>query len=259
MTTIAEQTRRKISFEERMRREVRALFNRIRIEFRISVSAGRPVRASKYESQWESLLLNHYRRVQNGFRGVVESNTKQNEQEIEDLVLAALIAWAEKNAPLSAVRITDTTQENMDDSIAQARQAFSDEGHTDYTDQELALVSATILGRKFRGREEAIISTETQGPAESTKLIEAFSIAGLAPLAVVTGERVEATEDFKEWNTVGDSRVRIIHRRANGQRVPLNEPYIVNGQRLMYPGDNSRGATADNTIHCRCAAFYIFR
>jgi len=259
MTSLDSQLRLKLSFEERFRREVRALFNRIRIEYRIGVSTGSRIRASKYESQWEALLTAHYRRVQNGFRGVVQDNTKQDDQEIEDLVLAALIAWAEKNAPESAALITNTTQDNMDDSLIQARQAFSDEGKTDYTDRELSLVAAAILGRKFRGREEAIISSETQGSAESTKLIEAYSIAGLAPIAVVTGEQVPEHRSIKEWNTVGDERVRSAHRRANGQRVGLDEPYIVNGQQLMYPGDNSRGATVDNTIHCRCSAFYIFR
>lgn len=258
MTTIGEQTRLKISLEERFRREVRSLFNRVRIEFRIGVSTGRPVRAVKYRSQWETMLIAHYRRVQSAFIGVVSKNVKQDDPELDDLVLAALIAWIEKNAPLSADRITETTQQNMDDALRQARQAFSDDGVTDYTDRELSLVAAAIIGRKFRGRENAILSTETQASAESTKIIEAFGLAGLSPIAVVTGQRVPESDSKKEWVTVGDDKVRAAHRRANGQKVPIDKPYIVNGQQLLYPGDNSRGATVENTIHCRCAAFYIF-
>jgi hypothetical protein len=253
------QTRLKISFEERFRREVRILFNRIKVEYRIGISTGSRTRANKYKSQWEALLMAHYRRVQNGFRGIVQNNIKQVEPDTEDLILAALIAWAEQNAPESAARITNTTQDNMDDSLIQARQAFSNEGNVSYTDRELSLVSAAIIGRKFTGRENAIIVSETQKTAESTKLIEAFGLSGLPPSAVVTQERVPDTNSLKEWLTVGDEKVRVSHKQANGQKVKIDRPYIVNDQQLMYPGDNSRGATVENTINCRCSAFYIFK
>jgi len=251
------QTRLKIVYEERFRKDVRALFNRIRIEFRIGVATGARIRAARYLPQWTVLLSAHYRRVQNGFRDVIKGNTKQDT--LDDLILVALIAWADKNAPDSAERIINTTQNNMDDAIIQARQAFSDEGTIDYTDRELAVVSAAILGRKFRGRESSIIMTETQSAAESTKLIEAFALAGLPPMAVVTRERTPETKSRKDWQDVGDKDVRAGHRASNVATVDVNEPFIVNGQQMMYPSDNSRGATVENTINCRCASFYIFK
>jgi len=251
-----EQTKLKIIYEKRFRPEVRRLFNRISIEFRIGVATGNRIRAARYMPQWTVLIRNHYRRVQNGFTGVVKNNIKQDN--VDDTVLAALIAWADKNAPDSAERIVNTTQNNMDDAILQARQAFSDEGTTDYTNRELAVVSATILGRKFKGRESSIIMTETQAAAESTKFIEAYSIAGLPPMAAVTRERTPSTTSRKEWADVGDKNVRSGHRASRVPSVDINKPFIVNGQQMMYPSDNSRGATVENTINCRCASFYTF-
>lgn len=251
-----DQTKLKIIYEERFRPEVRRLFNRVCIEFRIGVATGNRVKAAKYLPQWETLLRGHYSRVQNGFKGVVGGNTKQIGT--EDAVLMALIAWADEHAPESARLITNTTQNNMDAAIIQARQAFSDEGKTDYTDRELALVAATILGRKFLGRESSIIITETQAAAESTKLIEAYALAGLSSMAAVTRERTPDTQSKKEWVDVGDNKVRPGHRAREVAEVGVNAPFVVNGQRMMYPSDNFMGATADNTIKCRCASFYTF-
>lgn len=256
--SVESELRLKISLEERFRREVRALFNRIRIEYRVGVSTGRPTRAGAYLSEWTSRLTAQYRRVQNAFRGVVKAPMKQDDN---DMVLAALAVWIADRAPVSAEQITDTTQRNMDDALVQARQVFSDEGRFDYTDRELALVAAAILRRKFLGREENIIATETQAAAESTKVIEAYDTMGLAPMSVVTREPAGESEidGSKQWETVGDNRVRSAHRRASGQTRDVDGLFIVDGQRLLYPGDNSHGATIDNTINCRCSATYSFK
>ena len=69
----------------------------------------------------------------------------------------------------------------------------------------------------------------------------------------------EAGFTKKRWLTSRDSRVRrpegnspYDHVSADGQTVPITEPFIVSGEPLMYPGDRSRGATAGNLINCRC-------
>ncbi len=56
----------------------------------------------------------------------------------------------------------------------------------------------------------------------------------------------------KTWKTAGDDRVREVHVEADGQTVPLNSPYIVDGEALQYPGD-PRGSDA-NVIQCRCVS-----
>ena len=39
---------------------------------------------------------------------------------------------------------------------------------------------------------------------------------------------------------------------ADGQRVGVNEPFIVDGEKLMFPGDASMGASGKNFYNCRC-------
>ena len=56
----------------------------------------------------------------------------------------------------------------------------------------------------------------------------------------------------REWVSTGDDRTRDAHADANGQQVDMDEPFTVGGEQLMYPGDTSLGASAGNTINCRC-------
>lgn len=56
----------------------------------------------------------------------------------------------------------------------------------------------------------------------------------------------------KTWHCTYDGRTRHAHAEADGQTVRFTEPFIVDGQELMFPGDTSRGATAKNVIQCRC-------
>lgn len=57
---------------------------------------------------------------------------------------------------------------------------------------------------------------------------------------------------MKEWVATNDDRTRDEHNEADGQQVPVNEPFIVGGEKMMYPADLSMGASAWNTINCRC-------
>jgi len=56
----------------------------------------------------------------------------------------------------------------------------------------------------------------------------------------------------KEWVSTTDERTRDEHSNADGQQVDMDEPFTVGGEQLMYPGDTSLGASAWNTINCRC-------
>lgn len=57
---------------------------------------------------------------------------------------------------------------------------------------------------------------------------------------------------WKRWVATDDGRTRDEHLAADGQEVPNDEPFIVGGEKMMYPGDISYGASAWNTINCRC-------
>lgn len=79
--------------------------------------------------------------------------------------------------------------------------------------------------------------------------------------AIELGE-LDAGDVVKEWDSSGDSRVRIDHMLLDGQVKPLLEPFVVPlggdypAQELMYAGDTSRGASGGMTIACRCRTTY---
>lgn len=59
----------------------------------------------------------------------------------------------------------------------------------------------------------------------------------------------------KTWlATTTDDRTRPAHLEADGQTRALDEPYIVDGEALMYPGDPD--GSAGNVIQCRCSETY---
>lgn len=60
----------------------------------------------------------------------------------------------------------------------------------------------------------------------------------------------------KVWLATDDSRTRKTHADADGQEVDMDQPFEVGGEQMMYPGDSSLGATADELCQCRCTQFY---
>lgn len=67
-------------------------------------------------------------------------------------------------------------------------------------------------------------------------------------------DEIETLE--KVWVAILDTKVRPSHRSANGQVKSKSEPFVVGGEKLMFPGDRSLGATAKNVINCRCTLKY---
>ena len=74
----------------------------------------------------------------------------------------------------------------------------------------------------------------------------------------------EAGFTRKRWLTSRDARVRrpepgspFDHWSADGQTVPIDQPFSVSGEPLMHPGDRSRGASAGNLINCRCSVIGV--
>ena len=60
----------------------------------------------------------------------------------------------------------------------------------------------------------------------------------------------------KEWLATFDNRTRDAHISADGQKVLLDESFIVDGQSMQFPGDFTQGASAGNVINCRCTQIY---
>lgn len=64
--------------------------------------------------------------------------------------------------------------------------------------------------------------------------------------------KLAKTQLTHTWDATLDEVTRPHHWVADGLTVPVDEPFVVGGERMMFPGDDSLGATAKNLINCRC-------
>jgi hypothetical protein len=90
-------------------------------------------------------------------------------------------------------------------------------------------VLSTTGSARWPNRATVIARTEAVGALNAGRA-EAFRAAAEEEPDVVF-ERI--------WLATDDSRTRETHQAADGQRVPLNQPFIVGGFELAFPGDPS--------------------
>ena len=60
----------------------------------------------------------------------------------------------------------------------------------------------------------------------------------------------------KEWNVTADGRERDAHADADGQIVPADGTFLVDGERLEHPGDPN--GSIENIANCRCYQTALF-
>jgi uncharacterized protein with gpF-like domain len=274
----------KLILERRFIPEIRKYFNKIAREFRIFYSTtGRLPRRNTFTDDTTALLRKHYIRVGKAFKdemrlaGAPEkqaqikqdeaipggSPPEKTEQEKSDITDAAILLFINNEVPARAEFINETNVRDMNDSVSQAMTQLTENGEQ-ITNSAVATLGASILLLKFASRTNTIAMTETQFMAESTKAIEAAVELNLGDIdldVVVStpgGALAQTKTGTKTWASILDNRVREAHVSADGQTVKASEPFIVMGEKLMYPRDTSLGATAGNTINCRCSSLYSF-
>ena len=95
--------------------------------------------------------------------------------------------------------------------------------------------------------------SETISRTESITALRAGQYEAIAQAIDEGG--VVASDVIKKWDATGGHRTRHWHNQAEQDYrdgIPLDEPFVVAGEMLMYAGDTSLGATGKNTINCRC-------
>lgn len=60
----------------------------------------------------------------------------------------------------------------------------------------------------------------------------------------------------KRWVATLDSRTRDAHRELDGQEVPYDKPFIIDGEEIMFPGDPA--APPALSYNCRCRHVTIY-
>jgi len=105
--------------------------------------------------------------------------------------------------------------------------------------------NTSALGDRVR----AVFAEASRSRATTISVTETTKALGFGSLEAY--RQTEGVVDEKEWQTAGDGDVREAHVEAGGQLRRIDQPYDVDGEQLMYPGDPS--GSAGNVVNCRCA------
>lgn len=120
--------------------------------------------------------------------------------------------------------------------------------------------SALMYGA-IPARTAIISNVETQEPFEGGRMIESLESEAIEPeiagssVAVGILAGLSLINKKKTWRSILNQDTRDWHASADGQTVKISEPFIVNGQKMMYPGD-SRNASPSNYMNCHCSVQY---
>ena len=143
-------------------------------------------------------------------------------------------SWMQQNAGARIDGITDTDQQWLANTLRQGE----DEGKTP---TEMASDLTGEFDSMSAGRAGTISRTETAG---------AYNYAALD-----TAQDLMPDGATKVWRTTSDNP-RPAHEDADGQEVPIDEPFDVGGEDLMYPGDPD--GSEENVINCMCIMEYNY-
>jgi hypothetical protein len=151
-------------------------------------------------------------------------------------------AWIEQMVALKVTEIGGTTEKQAIQIIREATQEAVREG----------IASQAALGKLIQARitEQGGVLSRARSRVIARTESHASANAATQEAAKATGLAMQ-----KEWVSSSGARTRDDHRDADGQTVPLDMPFVVGGEELMYPGD-PRGS-AEQVINCRCASVHV--
>jgi uncharacterized protein with gpF-like domain len=196
-----------------------------------SARAWAPLLAALYDE----VALDFARKVDAGLKHAPGPDAAKAEDTPADLWRGFVAAWLEGGeAAKKVVGITETTRRE----VAKALEAGLAAGE-----------SVPQLARRVRSVYEGFTTTRAVTIAR-TETIAASNLGSRAG-ALHSGLQLEHF-----WIATSDRRTREWHDAVDGQTQPMDEPYVVRGERLMFPGDGSLGASARNLVMCRCVEGY---
>jgi HK97 family phage portal protein len=136
-----------------------------------------------------------------------------------------------KSLEKSASEVIQTTRKDIYDQLIEGIQNGE-------SIPQLGSRMKTLFEETYKNRSQTIARTETISATNYAKL-EAGGQAGMR---------------VKVWVAAIDEKVRLTHAEANGQTVSIDEPFIVGGEELMFPGD--KNGSPGEIINCRCTLIF---
>jgi len=244
----AQDTAAKMQLERSLVISLRKFFRTLSAEFNVVYKrTGHAISAFSYQSELKDILKGHYKRVIARFSkrlrraGIKSFKQNENDSSIDRELDQFIASYAGARAAL----ISQTNEDAINRAVLDAPAVFDANGAIPSREQIADLATEAIVADGY-DRADMISLTETQTSAEKTKAVELAAIAATAALL----QTDQAHE--KVWIAVLDQKTRLGHVFADGQVVDADEPFLVDGEYLQFPGDPN--GSPGNIINCRCAS-----
>lgn len=209
----------------------------------------------EFFNETQNLLARSYEEAQVRAYAVLNQDPLVNElissqelAQINNQVVQEARAYASTRSQTISNEILSTTKNNYTQSRTFVDKLVKEEGLV-LTNSEIDSLVMDKFNTTLQNRIPTIATTEVQNVYQATKNIQMNIIN---TMFVAQGINTQ-----KRWDATLDSDTRRAHAEAHGQRRPINSPFSVWSESLMYPGDTSMGASVKNIVNCRCEQIFI--
>lgn len=121
-------------------------------------------------------------------------------------------------------------------------------------------ITAAVTSGIIQGKSVGAVAKNLMDSIPNMSRVSAILAARTATTEAENAGRQAAAEDLekmgvilkKTWSCVHDEHTRSAHYSADRQSVGIHDPFIVGGEKMMFPGDGSMGASGWNRYNCRC-------
>jgi hypothetical protein len=128
------------------------------------------------------------------------------------------------------------------------------QGIDDTTRDKINNLLSNILGQNLSRRDQAKLFQETLNNPEYNRarslVIARTESTKAANYGINMGAESSDYEVQKFWINTKDKRTRRSHLLMTKEPIAINQPFVVGGVNMMYPGDPS--APASEVVNCRC-------
>lgn len=211
---------------------------------RLTIQRGGHNASEQIVKRGEAVLIAHSKRVFREVYGSVRRPRLQKQIDDEDLedteditdFMDAQLSYIRTEAARSITRISHSLIDDI-------RNAVFDGVQQGWSNDKISRELADDIPDMSRNRAATIARTETHGAAT------------WAMDETINYKQIEIAK--KQWWANLDSRVRNSHRAVHGVIIDRDQPFELDGGDLMFPGDDSLGASAGELINCRCVCRYF--
>lgn len=218
-------------------------FIRDNVKIIVSERTVNDILREEHRAAMQEIFIRYYGRIIKLFSLETERQVQsaawldlEQKQDFWEFLLAAFI---NRYGAKKVKQTSDTTVQDVEDAL---QTALASDG----TQTEDSLIRGVLRTRGFSiWRADTIARTEMHGAAMYASDNTAQKIS------MDTGLQL-----LKEWVPALDERTRTSHAvMSESKPVPLDQPFKVGGEPLMYPGDPA--GSASNVINCRCVIVHI--